>query len=90
MKIIGVTVGTTTPKPNYEQTNPRKGDYIKGNILSAINPDVTLTQDGQVADAKAVGDKFAELVGDTPVANQITAAVEQKAQVQFVTWESDD
>lgn len=28
-KIIGVTVGTTIPKPNWEQTDPKKGDYIK-------------------------------------------------------------
>ena len=29
-KIIGVTVGTTLPKPNFDQIDPRKGDYIKG------------------------------------------------------------
>lgn len=29
MKIIGVTVGTTLPKPNFDQTDPRKGDFIK-------------------------------------------------------------
>ena len=28
-KIIGVTVGTTLPKPNFNQTDPTKGDYIK-------------------------------------------------------------
>lgn len=28
-KIIGVTVGTTLPKPNFEQNDPTKGDYIK-------------------------------------------------------------
>lgn len=28
-KIIGVTVGTTLPKPNFAQTDPTKGDYIK-------------------------------------------------------------
>lgn len=30
MKIIGYTVGTTLPKPNLKQTDPTKGDYIKG------------------------------------------------------------
>ena len=30
MKIIGNTVGTTTPKPNLMQTNPAKGDFVKG------------------------------------------------------------
>lgn len=28
-KIIGVTVGTTTPRPNWSQTNTRKSDFIK-------------------------------------------------------------
>lgn len=30
MKIIGNTVGTSLPKPNLMQTDPRKGDYVKG------------------------------------------------------------
>lgn len=28
-KIVGVTVGTSLPKPNWEQNDPTKGDYIK-------------------------------------------------------------
>lgn len=28
-KIIGITVGTTLPKPNFNQTDPTKGDYIR-------------------------------------------------------------
>lgn len=28
-KIIGVTVGSQLPKPNFKQTDPTKGDYIK-------------------------------------------------------------
>ena len=28
-KIIGITVGTQLPKPNFDQTDPTKGDYIK-------------------------------------------------------------
>jgi hypothetical protein len=59
-KIIGITVGTTIPKPNYEQTDPTKGDYIKGDIMSAINTDTTLALEGQVADSKAVGDALAQ------------------------------
>ena len=30
MKIIGNTVGTTLPKPNLMQTDPTKGDFVKG------------------------------------------------------------
>ena len=29
-KIIGVTVGSPLPKPNLMQTDPKKGDYVKG------------------------------------------------------------
>ena len=29
MKIIGNTVGTPLPKPDFKQTDPTKGDYIK-------------------------------------------------------------
>ena len=29
-KIIGITVGSPLPKPNLKQTNPAKGDYVKG------------------------------------------------------------
>ena len=28
-KIIGVTVGTQLPKPNFKQDDPTKGDYIR-------------------------------------------------------------
>ena len=59
-KIIGVTVGTTMPKPNYEQTDASKGDYIKGDIMSAISIDDQLGKEGHVADSKAVGDAIAQ------------------------------
>ncbi len=29
-KIIGITVGSPLPKPNLMQTDPSKGDYVKG------------------------------------------------------------
>ena len=29
MKIIGHTVGATNPRPDWEQTDPKKADYIK-------------------------------------------------------------
>lgn len=38
MKIRGNTVGTTLPKPNWEQTDPKKGDYIR-NKPEAIGGD---------------------------------------------------
>lgn len=30
MKIVGNTVGTTLPKPSFDQTDPTRGDYIRG------------------------------------------------------------
>lgn len=54
-KIIGITVGTQLPKPNLDQTDPNKGDYIKGD-RTFLTVDDTLTQSGRPADAKAVGD----------------------------------
>lgn len=59
-KIIGVTVGTTLPKPNFDQTDPRKGDYIRGD-RAFITPDDTLTQPGRPAEAKATGDAIQKI-----------------------------
>lgn len=51
-KIIGVTVGTSTPRPDFEQKNPKKADYIKNNPL----PDITEADEGKVLCAS--GGKF--------------------------------
>ena len=63
MKIIGVTVGTTTPKPNFDQTDPRKGDFIKGD-RSFLRVDDTLTESGISADARAVGEAINAVIKD--------------------------
>ena len=60
-KIIGVTVGTTLPKPNFKQTDPNKGDYIRN------KPDF----DG----LKTKVDTIDGFVGDKSVAEQITDAI---------------
>lgn len=55
MKIIGNTVGTTLPKPNFNQVNPRKGDYIGGDrsfMNSVTYTEQTLTEE-QKAQARA-------------------------------------
>ena len=75
-KIIGVTVGSQLPKPDFKQDDHTKGDYIKN------RPDF----DG----LKSKVDIVSELVGDTAVSEQINEAVAQKAQVQIITWEVDD
>ena len=82
-KIIGVTVGTTLPKPNFKQTDPTKGDYIKN------KPDFDGLQ-GQVTGVMQDVEGLQAQVGDKSVSEQIDAAVSQKSQVQFITWEADD
>lgn len=41
-KIIGVTVGSPLPKPDLTQTDPTKGDYVKGKkeFIKQIDDDV--------------------------------------------------
>lgn len=75
-KIIGVTVGTSLPKPNFKQTDPTKGDYIKN------KPDF----DGLKDQVHTVSD----LVGDKSVSLQIEDAVSQKSQVQIVTTDGTE
>ena len=65
-KIIGVTVGTTTPRPNWSQTNTKKSDFIKNKpeqdlppVTAADNEKVLQVEDGkwkakQIADANAL------------------------------------
>lgn len=88
MKIVGYTVGTPLPKPNFDQTDPRKGDFIKGD-RSFTHMDESLTETGRPADAKATGDAInnlqanidtvADLVGGSSVSEQIEAAIANKA-----------
>ena len=61
-KIIGVTVGTTLPKPNFNQTDPTKGDYIRNKPdFDALRNDVNAIK---------------TLVGDIPVSEQINTAID--------------
>ena len=63
---------------------------IIGSLGNKIDLDTTLTEEGKAADSKAVGDKFAAMVGDEPVSTQINKAVAEKTQVQIITWGADD
>lgn len=62
-KIIGVTVGTTLPKPNFKQTDPTKGDYIKN------KPDFE--------GLKTNVEELKTLVGDIAVSEQIDTAIQK-------------
>lgn len=52
MKIYGIPVGTTLPKPNWEQTDPTKGDYIKN------KPNITPGGSGGTGEPGANGTTF--------------------------------
>lgn len=55
-KIIGVPVGTPLPKPDWNETNPRKGSYIKN------KPDVLNGKDGLTP---YIGENGNWWIGDT-------------------------
>ena len=75
-KIIGVTVGTTLPKPNFKQDDPTKGDYIRN------KPDF--------AGLENRVDTVSGLVGDTAVSQQITDAIDQLNKVYAQNEEPTD
>lgn len=54
MKIKGITVGTTMPRSDWNQTNPAKADFIKNKPV----PDTTLSKSGMAADAKVTGGRI--------------------------------
>lgn len=73
-KIIGVTVGTQLPKPNFKQDDPTKGDYIKN------RPDF----DGLQTEVSTISG----LVGDKSVSEQIDLAlVDVRAQLAELLYE---
>lgn len=76
MKIIGNPVGTTMPRSNWNQTDPKKADYIKGkeDVDAAIKK-AQDTADENAEDitnlTETVSEKFSNflVVGDTVPTN---------------------
>ena len=73
MSIKGIPVGTTTPRPDWNQKDPRKADYIKnkpdfaGHEANKENPhNVTCDQIGAVSGSSfdAVVDEILDRIGD--------------------------
>ena len=79
MKIIGATVGTSLPKPNFDQTDPKKGDYIRGD-RSFLRVDDTLTESGISADARATGDAISAVqLNIDSLSDEVDVALADKA-----------
>ena len=74
-KIIGITVGTQLPKPNFKQTDPTKGDYIK-NKPDFEGLESRVDQKADLVDGKIPTSQLPDDIGG--------------ASIQFITWEDDD
>ena len=55
IKIIGATVGTTLPKPNWDQKDPVKGDYIKNKPGVVTYTEQSLTDEQKALARKNIG-----------------------------------
>lgn len=67
MKIRGNTVGTTMKRPDFNQTNPKKSDYIKNNPI----PTITENDEGKIV--KVVDGKYALVSMSIPEGEGSTA-----------------
>lgn len=76
-KIIGNTTATPTPRSDWNQTDPKKADFIlnKPNIEALLDDKADLTHNHE--------DLYY-------TKEQTNSALSQKAQVQIITWEDDD
>lgn len=54
-KIVGATVGTTLPKPNWDQKDPEKGDYIKNKPGVVTYTEQSLTDEQKARARKNIG-----------------------------------
>lgn len=75
MKIVGNTVGTTMPRANLAQTDPKKPDYIIG---SDVLDQMLLAMQNDIADLKYVAIKI------TGITNNV-GTVEKGSAVESVT-----
>lgn len=90
-KIIGITVGSTLPKPNLMQSDPSKGDYVKGKEAiptkaSQLENDSKYLQESQLPDAinqaLAQAKESGEFDGYTPVKGQDYYTEEDEAEME--------
>lgn len=66
-KVRGNTVGTTMPRPDFKQDDPKKADFIKNRPLEQLLPEVTADDDGKTL--RVVNGKWTLVMagdGETP------------------------
>lgn len=74
MKIKGIPVGTTMPRPDWSQTDPKKADYIKNKPTDLLHgTDTSLSESGRAADAKVTGDVIQTHTDDNENPHDVTA-----------------
>lgn len=81
MKIVGNTVGTTIPKPNWEQADPSKGDYIYN------KPKV---MDGEDGYTPVRGVDYWTEEDKQEIKSYVDNTVSELSLVKINTWEADD
>ena len=74
MKIIGNTVGTSLPKPNMMQTDPSKGDYVKGKeefVQQFSSQNVNIVSIYKAKTISILGDSISTFKGHVPEGNAV-------------------
>lgn len=79
-KIIGVTTASPLPKPNLMQTDPKKGDYVKGKEEFLEQARVDLTGYAKTTDIPTKP----EDIGAQPAGNYLTAVPSGYATEEYV------
>lgn len=88
MTIKGNTVGTIQPRPNYNQTDPSKPDYLDGKVEldEKINAAQKAGNDAAVAAGKALQKAGGTMTGDLNMDNhRITGLPEPTNDSDIVT-----
>lgn len=75
-KIIGITVGSPLPKPDLRQTDPTKGDYVKGKDIIPTKVS-QLENDAEYATEQQLGELSADKLDKTELTTAINTALTQ-------------